>query len=505
MNRSCFPRTLRCSSLALLALAAACASGCGGNVISSGGSSNANSTVTILATSTANDQLASYETYLQSLTLISTEGAGTSVNLVSRPLHLEFIHVNGATEPALTVTIPQGTYSSAQITIGTAEFQCIALDSSGALSTNFFVDGATANSKITVNLPSPIKISDTTRVLSLDLQVSKSATWTACHPNGIQPYTVTPTFNLSALSLSSAPTNSKNGLLSDLKGIVKSVGTAGNEFTLTADEGPGCGGTAQASNCTPPAAYAPVWSVASNSGTTYEGLTSFSQLTAGMAVNMDAALQPDGTLLAKRISVLDTSTDTLTIADGPLVFVSPAVGYQNLTLAPVREFGPLALAPIAFSYSAATFHTSSQFTNLSSLPFVPTFTADTAVNGQNLYVTTHAIKNSAAPTYVPAATFTLLPQTINGTVGAIDSVGGFTAYTVTLADYDLFPQLAVQSGQTTKLTSPKTIVVYAGSTTQSLNTQSIAVGSVVRFRGLVFNDSGALRMDCSEISDGVPE
>ena len=52
------------------------------------------------------------------------------------------------------------------------------------------------------------------------------------------------------------------------------------------------------SNCAPPAANAPVWRVVSNSGTAFEGVTGTSQLAAGMGVDMDAALQLDGSLLA---------------------------------------------------------------------------------------------------------------------------------------------------------------------------------------------------------------
>ncbi len=63
----------------------------------------------------------------------------------------------------------------------------------------------------------------------------------------------------------------------------------------------------------------------------------------------------------------------------------------------------------------------------------------------------------------------------------------------------------MQQGQTTLLTDPNTVVVYADSNTQMLNTAPVAVGSVVRFYGLVFNDNGTLRMDCAEILDGVPE
>jgi hypothetical protein len=36
-----------------------------------------------------------------------------------------------------------------------------------------------------------------------------------------------------------------------------------------------------------------------------------------------------------------------------------------------------------------------------------------------------------------------------------------------------------------------------------LNTQALAAGSTLRFNGLVFNDNGALRMDCAQVNDGV--
>jgi hypothetical protein len=100
---------------------------------------------------------------------------------------------------------------------------------------------------------------------------------------------------------------------------------------------------------------------------------------------------------------------------------------------------------------------------------------------------------------------TLLPQTINGTVSGVSSSGSFTTYTVTLAPYDLFTFLPVQPGQATVLTNPGTIVVYVDSNTQLLNSDSLAVGSLLRFNGLVFNDNGILRMDCDQINDGVAE
>jgi hypothetical protein len=158
-----------------------------------------------------------------------------------------------------------------------------------------------------------------------------------------------------------------------------------------------------------------------------------------------------------------------------------------------------------FSFGSAAFQTSGQFTNLQNLPFPASFNAGNMVDGQNVYITSHGLTISPEPIYVPAATITLTPQTINGTVSEVSNDGGFATYTVVLAPYDLIPSLAVQQGQTTVLSNPSNGVVYVDSNTQQLNTKPLAAGSVLRFNGLLFNDRGTLRMDCGQMNDGVAE
>jgi hypothetical protein len=98
------------------------------------------------------------------------------------------------------------------------------------------------------------------------------------------------------------------------------------------------------------------------------------------------------------------------------------------------------------------------------------------VPGQNLTLTTQATF-AGRPNYIPVTTMTLMPQTINGTVSAVSRSGSFTTYTVTLASYDLFPQFAARAGQTTLLPKPNTVIVYADSNTQMLNSDAIAAAS----------------------------
>jgi hypothetical protein len=122
-----------------------------------------------------------------------------------------------------------------------------------------------------------------------------------------------------------------------------------------------------------------------------------------------------------------------------------------------------------------------------------------------LSVTWHATGSPNAPGYIPSATITLEPQTLNGTVQSISSSGDFDVYTISLASYDLFPQLAVEQLQTTVLSDPSTVVVYVDKNARRLNAEPVVVGGVLRFNGAVFNDQGTLRMDCLQITDGVAE
>jgi len=127
------------------------------------------------------------------------------------------------------------------------------------------------------------------------------------------------------------------------------------------------------------------------------------------------------------------------------------------------------------------------------------------VAGQSIEATLHNAQFPGGPSFLlPAATVTLLPQTVDGTIQSVSTSGAFTIYTVTLAPYDNFPEFAVQPAvQTTLLKNPNTVVVYVDASTERLNTTTLAAGSVARFNGLVFNDNGTLRMDCVQMNDGV--
>jgi hypothetical protein len=460
------------------------ATGCGGG--GGGGTTlKGNTAVVLVATSTANDQLSQFPLALKSLTLTSKSGA--TVTLISAPVSAEFIHLNGNLEPLATVSIPEDVYTSASAVEGGTAPVCVGPESASG---GILIDGAIngpGTQPVTVNLPQPITVSGSAMGLVLNLQVSQSAPFSgSCVPNLEVP--VAPVFNLTPMIIAAQPANSTNGKALGLEGVIDSVGASGDSFAVKSTVGYWNG-------------YPPTWQVAANGSTAFQGVGNSAGLSAGMPVDMDVAIEPDGSLLATRVAVYDTDTSNLSFSSGQITFEAPS---ESEVYGLTAQFaGDLPSMSDIFGYGNATFNTSGQFTNVPSLPFAASFNATNTVAGQNILVNANAPSEDGFPPLpLPAATMTLLPQTLDGTVSAISTQGGFTAYSVALASYDLFPFLSTQPGQTT-LTNPNTVTVYADSNTQMLGAP--AVGGVFRFYGLVFDDNGTLKMDCAQVNDGVAE
>jgi hypothetical protein len=444
-----------------------------------------------VVSSAANDQLSRFGLMLNTLTL--TNKTGKTVSVLPAAQQVEFIHLNGSPEPLMTASVPQDVYTTATATVGGGSLTCL-VQNQGSDTTATYAYGATPNAQVTVQMPAPVTVEGETMALSLELLVSQSASFpSTCAVNGIAQFAITPTFNLTAMTVAAAPTNSSNGRLTALEGLVGTTGASGDGFTVVPPDGTNAGTT---NNWT--------WQVSTNASTVFEGVGNAAGLTAGMPVDMDGVLEADGSVVATRVAVLDADTTNLTVNTGSLMFVGATVPdlLEGNRLAEgsqmyVNGWG-------AYNFSNATFATWGGLTNVATLPFGASFNAGNMVDGQIVSLTMHVTSvASASGGYVPASVMTLMPQTIDGTVGAVTTVGNFTEYTVTLAPYDVFPQFAVQGGQTTQLTNPQQVVVYADANTQMLNSGGAGVGTVLRFTGVVFNDGGTLRMDCAQVLDGV--
>jgi hypothetical protein len=485
------PRPVFAISFTLIIAAGLLTTGCGSNGMAKTPPLTGNTAVTVIVSSTANDQLAEFDLGFQSISL--TSQSGKTVTLASSStsgLGAEFMHLNGTAQPLLTATIPQDIYTSATVALGSGAFVCIALGQFDGEQTLSSATYSLFPPTATVNFASPLTVTGTTMALSLDLLVSQSATIGDCvNVAGFSGFSAAPAFNLTPLTLAASPTNSANGKVMGIDGEVTAVSSGGNTLTLSIP------------NYVPALAGLPV-SVQSGSNTVYQGISGLSALAVGAFVNMDGAIQSDGSLLATRIAVEDPAAAY--VFRGPLMEVTPSVSAffmhaREMQGAGIPGYPTGEGAP--FNYGSAAFQISGQLTNLESLPFVPSFNGSNMVPGQEVYVSTATLPFNGP--YPVVTTMTLMPQTINGTVIASSTSGNFTDYTVSLASYDLFPMLAVQPDQTTVENNPSEVEVYVDSNTQLLNTQTLAAGSTFRFYGLVFNDNGTLRMDCAQVNDGV--
>jgi Domain of unknown function (DUF5666) len=484
------PRSSYWPALPLL-LVATFMAGCAAGGSGTGTALTGNTSVTVLASSTANDQLSELAVGITGITLTNKEGKTVTLLSTTTQELVEFMHLNGGIEPLTTVSIPQDVYTSATVSVNGGVPICETFEPLSGNPGTYAVMAAQA-SGVTSNLSAPITVTGTSMGLELNLQVSKSTNYSTCAGivNGPIPFAFTPTFDLTPVTFAAEPTNSANGMATGLRGMIETVTNNGTSFSVAGDFG---------ARVSPP-----TWQVTSNSSTVFQGIPGASQLAVGMPVDMDAAIQADGTLLATRVAVYDTTPSNLSFSIGPQAYVTASVPVMN-PLA-FEDQGPAYVGysggPTIYNFGNAAFQISGQMANVSTLPFTASFSGTNMVPGQNIFVTTHSPLNSQP---YQATTVTLLPQTINGTVSAISNSGSFTTYTISLAAYDLFPDLAVLPGQATLLTNPGSVVVYVDSNTQMQNTTPLAVGSVVRFNGLVFNDNGTLRMDCAQISDGVAE
>ena len=456
--------------------------------------------VTVVVSSTANGQFTSFSVDITSISL--TNQAGTTVSVLAAPqsnaftqtYEAEFIHLNGRAAPFLTAMVPQDVYTSATFTYAYAQFTHVRLTASGGLET--VTDAVAGPNSIpqtaSVNLPAPLAIHGSAMTVSLDLQVSPSATFTNQGSGQPDTYAITPMFTLTPV----APVLQSQVQVKGVDGLVSSINSGSSSLSLM---------IAYAFN-NPSYPDGSTFTVATNASTVYQGIGNFSALAAGMIANLDLTLQSDGSLLATRIEVDDPSATN--VLAGPLGTVFGAQGVI-VDLGRTNEEFNQSVVPggIAMNYSfdaRTAFKLSGEIAVPSNLPFSATFDSSNMIAGQNVSVASQVIVTSGG-TSTHATTITLMPQTINGTITGVSSSGGFTVYSVSLAAYDLFPILAVQPGQTTALQNPSSVEVYVDSNTQMLNSNAIAPGNGLRFNGLIFNDSGTARMVCGQANDGVAE
>jgi hypothetical protein len=381
----------------------------------------------------------------------------------------------------VTTDVPQKNYVSAKLTYGPSIFAVI--DQSGGpgtINTGTYNYGPPTTATVQLPLSTSLAITGSAMGMLLNLNIPQSTTYTpfldgssTLAQDGGQT-SFKPVFSLSAVSLSANPSTLQDGKVEDVHGQV--TASSGNALTIATDSGSS-------------------FTFDTSSSTIFAGANGAATPPIGSFVDVDAALQADGSMLATHIQTEGTSQ--------PYDMIGQALGYSDqiyLMSSGREQQGPNLPNETGFFDNDLQINPATQFEISwpsggppTGLPFTPTLNAGTLLTGQNIATPIESLQTVG--NIVPAASIvTLEPQTIDGRVSAISNLNGQTSYQITLLNDDLITLFA----------TTQTVVAYSTSETHTITTSPLSVGSVARVRGLLFDDGGTLRMVAAEIEDGVP-
>lgn len=416
------------------------------------------------------DRVAAFAMTLNSMTF--TNSGGSAVTVVSSPTPLEMMRLMGTMQPLAMVSIPQGTYTQATMSLG--GMTVTYMDPVSKLPVSKTVPGTTA----TVNFSPAMTIGATPVVMNFDMDMASSVSIDASGN-----VTVNPTIRMTPGTVGSGTSQQpENGGMEHVFGSVASV--SGNSFTMSAMQG------------------AQTMTFATNSNTHFDNLSGMGMMSNGMLVMVDAVMQPDGTLLAQEVKSLMTTMGGM-MAQGMLTGITGNPPAQ-LTIMAQNGAGagmmPSVLANgIAINIGAGTpFVIDSDGVDLSGLPFTPKFDATSISMGQLVQAETGQTSMSAGmgsmggmmmAGTMTASEIDLEQQGLRGTVGGYTPNGSRASFTLTLPADAAFATL---TGATAV-----TVFQQPGTTLSGLS--SVANGATVEVRGLVFLDGGAYKMVASRI------
>jgi hypothetical protein len=471
--------SIAASASTALLFAIGCATGAsGGSSGPSGPTYSGNTHATLLITATNNAQIPIFNFNLEALTLVASDG--TSVPVLTTPQTVELGSINGVARPLVAVDVPQGAYTSVKLTYGSSKFAVIDHSSNdGTVDIGNYNINTPANQPATATqqLTIPMVITGSAMGLLLNLNIPKSTTYNPYFtgsPNfapGAGQTTFSPVYSISAVQPAAQPTTLLDGEVEGVHGQI--TASSGGVLTITSQNG-------AVLNFTP------------SSSTVYAGASG--ALPIGSFVAINAALQADGSMLATLVQAEGTTQQYNIV--GQVVQYTGQLYIQNSGR---EQQGPNLANDTGFYSENVQLSSSPQFqiawpngTIPAGLPFTPALSPVSIVPGQNIATPVTSLQELTG--VIPATNVvTLEPQTINGTIAAISTTNGQTSYQVTLFSNDLIGIFG----------STQSIVVYVTASTHNITTSPLTTGSIGRFRGLLFNDGGTLRMVASEIEDGV--
>ena len=451
------------AALALAGLLTACGSG-------SSATTNPNPTPTAKTAVQVNmgdapaDWMLAFSMNISSMSLTGSNG---TVSAVSATTPMEMLHLMGTMQPLAMISAPQGSYTGASITIGSATVMY--MDPTTKAPMQKTISGPIT---ATVNFSSPITVGSTPMAMGFDLDLASSVTADASGNLSMNPvFHVT-----TGMQGSGSPLDPTDGGIQQMMGTVS--GVSGSSFTMTSMQA------------------AQTFTFATNSSTTFENISSMSMMTNGMLVAVDASLQSDGSLMATKVQSMMNSGGVM---GGGIITAVTGQPPTSLTMVMQNGAGTgmmssdfAAGATIDLSGST-TYEIDEDNVDMSGLPFTPVFDASHIYVGQSVMPISSTgmmsggsgmMGGSSMGGTITASEVALEPQGLTGTAATAITSGSTTSFTLTLPSDSAF----------TTLTGATSVTVIQQSQTTVAGTSPIASGSSMHAFGLLFFDAGQWKM-----------
>ena len=399
--------------------------------------------------------------------IVLTNDSGSSVTVLSGSQHIELSHLSGTNEPLSLLSIPQGSYKSATLTVSNPEVTFI--DTLGRLQ---HIEPTLAQT-ITIPLSPSLVISGSSAVVSIDVDVSNALTFDA------QGNVTGVGLSASSFHVSSAVVTSQqnqgdeDGELEDTSGVISSVN--GTSFNLTVAE------------------TGAVLTFATDGNTEFEDGAS---LSVNAMVIVEGSTRPDGSLFARKVEGVENENGS--DAGGVITGVS---GSPATALTFVADEGmgtgmddTKVGQSVTADVSNATFQVKQGDVDTSGIGGLPSsefpFDASTVHAGQRIEVES---KDGMTGTSMVAEKVRLQQQALVGTVSGLNgtTTSGPTTFTLTVPSDSAFAML---SGSTQ-------LVVFWQPGTELHNLNSVNSGDTIKVRGLVFFTGSTFNMIARRISN----
>lgn len=433
-----------------------------------------NTTVQVNLGDSPSDRVMAFAANITSMTL--SNGSATAPPIVSSSMPIEMMHLAGTMQPINVLSIPQGTYTGASITMGSMSVTFMD-PLSGTIMQKTLAGPITTN----VAFSPSLTLGSTPVVLSFDMNMANSVSIDSS--NNV---TVTPTFQAVMNNVGAGNGhNPENGMMENVIGSV--AGVSGNNFGFSMMQ--------SAQNLT----------FATTNNTQFENIGGMGMMSGGALIMVDAMLQSDGSIQAQTVDWFEGNGGVM--SDGVVGSVTGAPATQIAMVVQDGSgqgmMGSFLSNNVAANLTGSTaYNIDTDGMDMSNLPFDPMFDADHMYPGERV----RCISNSAMGNgrggmgsmggggmmgTLNANQCNLEQQGFTGTVSNYTSSGGQATFTLTLA-YDCY--FAIMTGA-------NAVTVYQQPGTELHGITAISNGQTLEVRGLMFDDGGAFRMVASRVAN----